>query len=86
MFLRVFLIILIFTIFGFLLYLKLKHLCDNRGLCLSKCVLAKVVNVWCGSWSYFQEWNVDSLMSANVDINKMGKDLKGNTSSPVFNT
>lgn len=36
--------------------------------------------------SYFHEWNVDSLMPANVDINKMGKDLKGTTSFPVFNT
>lgn len=26
------------------------------------------------------------FLNANVDINKMGKDLKGNISSPVFNT
>lgn len=49
------------------------------------CVLAKVVNVWCGSWNYFQEWNIDFLNASCVDINKMGKDLKGNTSFPVFN-
>lgn len=49
-------------------------------------MLAKVVNTWYGYWSYFQEQNVDSLMSANVDINKMGKEVKGNASSPVLNT
>lgn len=29
---------------------------------------------------------IDSLMLANVDINKMGKDLKGKSSFPVSNT
>ncbi|RMC05735.1 hypothetical protein DUI87_17278 [Hirundo rustica rustica] len=43
-----------------------------------KDLMTKMVNVWCGSWSYFQEWNVDFLNASCVDINKMGKDLKAN--------
>lgn len=34
----------------------------------------------------FPRTDVDSLMSAGTDINRMSKEVKGNASSPVLNT
>lgn len=40
----------------------------------------------CGVDTGVASKNIDSLMSVNVDINKMSKELKGNAPSPGLNT